>query len=130
VVDKFKIVTYTIHMDTTHFKTILSAKKDELESRLKTVGRQNPTNTGDWEAVEPENGRDRADETEVALGIEEFETNTAIVHQLEIELRAVTNALEKISSGTFGTCEVCGKEIEHDRLEAEPYAPTCEEHMK
>ncbi len=117
-------------MNTTHFKTALEVEKQKLEAELSTVGRKNPTNSADWEAVEPENGRDRADETEVADGIENFENNAGIVHQLEIQLTAVTKALERIDAGTYGTCEVCGKEIEHDRLEAEPAASTCTDHMK
>jgi DnaK suppressor protein len=34
-------------------------------------------------------------------------------------------ALERISEGSFGTCEECGTEIPEARLEAIPYAPLC-----
>jgi RNA polymerase-binding transcription factor DksA len=34
-----------------------------------------------------------------------------------------------MDSGSYGKCEVCGKAIEADRLEANPAAPTCKEHM-
>ena len=38
-------------------------------------------------------------------------------------------ALEKMEKGTYGICEVCNKPIEEDRLEANPAAKTCKEHM-
>lgn len=34
-------------------------------------------------------------------------------------------ALERISEGSYGTCEECGTEIPEARLEAIPYAPLC-----
>ena len=40
-------------------------------------------------------------------------------------LTAIDEALERIESGTFGTCGRCGKPIAEDRLEAIPYANRC-----
>lgn len=34
-------------------------------------------------------------------------------------------ALERIERGEFGTCVQCGKEINHERLEAVPHARLC-----
>jgi DnaK suppressor protein len=65
----------------------------------------------------------------VADAIEGLEINTAITEQLEMRLREVTLALEKIDAGTYGTCTVCGLAIEEDRLGANPAAPTCKLHM-
>ena len=42
----------------------------------------------------------------------------------------VENALSRIENGTYGECEVCGKDIEEKRLEALPYATLCMEHAK
>jgi DnaK suppressor protein len=49
-----------------------------------------------------------------------LEENTGIVNQLEKQLNEVISALERIEKGTYGICEVCGKEIEEDRLLANP----------
>ena len=35
----------------------------------------------------------------------------------------------KMEKETFGICEVCGKEIEEDRLLANPSARTCKKHL-
>lgn len=40
-------------------------------------------------------------------------------------LTAIDEALERIESGTFGTCGRCGKPIAEERLEAIPYANRC-----
>lgn len=42
----------------------------------------------------------------------------------------VENALSRIENGTYGECEVCGKQIEEQRLEALPYATLCMEHAE
>lgn len=116
-------------MDTSHFKTLLEEEKVKLEGELATVGRKNPENPADWEAVEKDTGRDTAEEGEVANSMEEFETNTAILNQLETRLGEVRIALKQIEAGTYGTCTVCGEKIEEDRLEANPAAATCKQHM-
>ena len=115
--------------DLKHYKELLLSEKENLEKELSSVGRKNPDNPADWEAVEPAEGIDRADEDEVAEGIGEYENNTAILKQLETRLSEVDGALERIEKGNYGKCQVCGKEIEEDRLKANPAAETCKTHM-
>ncbi|HJW01324.1 MAG TPA: TraR/DksA C4-type zinc finger protein, partial [Arthrobacter sp.] len=40
----------------------------------------------------------------------------------------VEAALQRISDGSYGVCEVCGKPIAEGRLEARPWTPYCLEH--
>ena len=120
---------YAISMDTTTFQKKLGAEKELVEKELATVGRRNPQNAGDWEATPSTDDRP-AERDEVADKLESFEENTAIVRQLEARLAEVKGALERIEAGTYGTCSVCGKEIEMERLEANPAATTCKAHMK
>ena len=115
--------------DTFVYKEKLETEKNKLERELATVGRKNPSNTKDWEAVEGDLQIDPAESAEVAEGITTFETNTAVVKELEIRLGEVNRALEKITRNTFGTCDVCKDMIEEDRLEANPAASTCKLHM-
>jgi RNA polymerase-binding transcription factor DksA len=117
-------------MEITHiYKEKLVAELALLEKELATVGRVNPENPADWQAVPADMDTMKADENEVADTIEEFEGNTAILKQLEIRYNEVKTALERIEAGTFGTCSVCNKPIESNRLEANPAANTCKEHM-
>ncbi|MCZ4089931.1 MULTISPECIES: TraR/DksA family transcriptional regulator [Sinorhizobium] len=42
------------------------------------------------------------------------------------EIRAIDAALDRIESGTFGTCVRCGEQISPERLHAVPHAPLCQ----
>jgi len=46
-------------------------------------------------------------------------------HSLELKLKDVKSALEKMENGKYGTCENCGKKITEERLFACPEAKTC-----
>jgi RNA polymerase-binding transcription factor DksA len=116
-------------MDTQKFKDRLQAELAVVEAELKTVGEQNPA-TGDWEGKEQamETMSPLADSNEAADKLEELATNRAINDNLEIRYNEVKDALARIEAGTYGTCEVCGMEIEEERLEANPAAKTCIAH--
>jgi len=111
------------------FKSNLEKEKILLEEELKTVGRINPSNPADWEAKPESLDIDQADRNEVADNVEGFENNIAILNNLEIKFNEVKDALNKIESGKYGICSVCGKEIEEERLLANPGATTCKKHM-
>lgn len=117
-------------LDLKHFKTKLEEEQAKLEGELKTVGRINPSNPNDWQAVPTDFETDTADRLEVAESIEQFEENTAILKELEIQLNDVKLALKKIDEGNYGICEEDGKLISNDRLEANPSARTCIDHAK
>lgn len=119
-------------MDTStqaHFKTLLQAEETKLEAELSTVGRINPENPGDWEPTPGDVHESSTDLNDFADTIETFETNTAVLKQLETQLSDVKDALAKIEEGTYGTCEICGAIIESGRLDANPAARTCVAHM-
>ncbi|MEI6480496.1 MAG: TraR/DksA C4-type zinc finger protein [bacterium] len=113
-----------------HFKEKLEKEKARLELELSSIGRRNPNNPSDWEAIVDDLDVLPADENEVADVFEELEENKSIITQLEAQLRQVDSALLKMEDKNFGVCEVCGKDIEDIRLEANPSAKTCMEHIK
>jgi RNA polymerase-binding transcription factor DksA len=113
-----------------NLKKQLEKEKKKLELELSTVGRINPDNPNDWEAVPSDMDDRSSDLNDFSDNIEAFETNTAILKQLETQLIDVKIALKKIDEGKYGICEVCGKEIGKERLEANPAARVCQDHMK
>lgn len=118
-------------IDYEHFKAKLEAEKKLLEKELEKVARVNPDNPSDWEATPPvDRDTSQADENTVADAIEGYEGNVAIVKTLEARYNDVKSGLDKIKHGVYGLCQVCQKEIETDRLEANPSARTCKEHME
>ena len=56
------------------------------------------------------------------------EKDFSLLEQLEAEIGDLDAALRKVEEGTYGICEVCGRSIEPDRLEALPGTRTCIEH--
>lgn len=117
-------------IDYEHFKKKLEDEKKEIEQELEKVGRRNPDNPGDWEPTPPtDRDTSQADENTVADAIEGYEDNAAIVNTLEKRYRDIKSGLDKIKHNVYGVCQVCGKEIEADRLEANPSARTCKEHV-
>jgi len=115
--------------DIKNYKEILEKQKAQLEVDLSGVGRRDPKNPNDWEATVTDLDVLPADENDVADMFEELEGNKALINTLEAQLREVDGALAKIDTDKFGVCEVCGKEIEEDRMEANPSAKTCKEHL-
>ena len=113
-----------------HYKDALTKELKNLDGELRTVGRVNPDNPKDWEPTPAAMNVERADSSEVAENISEYEEHTAVLKQLEIRYNEVKDALKRIEGGAFGLCSVCRKEIETGRLEANPAATTCTAHMK
>ena len=46
------------------------------------------------------------------------------------DIQAINNALARMKLGKYGSCEVCGKEIEVERLEAIPWTSVCSKHTR
>ncbi len=111
------------------YKTKLEEEKTKLELELSGVATKDPNNPSNWDPSLGEIVSPSADENEGADAIEDFEENMAITNSLEARLKDVTNALSNIETGKYGVCEVCGGEIEAERLEANPAARTCKAHI-
>ncbi len=117
-------------LDLKYFRSRLETELSALEAELKTVGRRNPSNPADWEAKGVDLNNDHADPNDVADELEEYEENSAILNELEIEYNEVKKALERIDGKTYGICGVCGNPIDPKRLEAFPAASACILHAK
>lgn len=55
----------------------------------------------------------------------ERERDTSVLQRVEAQLQEVDNAEARIEAGTYGTCELCGRPIGDERLEAMPMARYC-----
>lgn len=112
-------------MDTNIYKNKLEEEKKVLLEELNSIGKVDEN--GDWEAV-PEaemSTQEVQDEADMADKAEDYEKRSSILNSLEKRLGDINGALEKIEKNNYGTCEVCGGEIEKDRLEVNPSAKTC-----
>ncbi|WP_114202054.1 TraR/DksA family transcriptional regulator [Janibacter anophelis] len=102
-------------------RTALEAERRETLARLATL-------TGDFaaivEASEGSNADDEHDPEGSTIAFERSQVD-ALVRQARAHLEEVDAALARISGGTYGTCERCGRPIAAGRLEARPTARRC-----
>lgn len=115
--------------DTDTYKKILENELADLEEELKAIGVHDPKNLKDWVATPEGVNVPDADPNTSADRVEAWDERRGTVAVLEGRYNNLVRALEKIEAGTYGTCEVGGETIEADRLEANPAARTCKEHM-
>lgn len=59
-----------------------------------------------------------------SIAIERF-ADVAVHGQMLQQVAAIDAALERLDAGTYGVCQVCGRAIPDERLEAIPWAATC-----
>ncbi len=110
-------------------RSILEAEKQSLHTELSAIGVQN-TITGDWSAVPVEtDGEAESDYTDQADYVEDFESRSARLSEIEQRYKDVVDAIEKMDNGKYGFCEKSGEPIELDRLRANPSARTCKAMM-
>jgi len=106
----------------------LESEKQRLEQELKNFAVKDKTIKDNWK-TKPLNTEWGMKE-EVSDEAGDYENLLSVEESLEVKLRDVNNALEKIKKGSYGMCERCGKEIEEERLMAYPEAKTCVAHQE
>jgi len=79
----------------------------------------------DYDTRFPDFGGRSASPDEDANEIETYQNLLAVEYALELRLKDVSEALKKIKENNYGNCEICKKEIELNRLKANPAAKTC-----
>lgn len=102
-------------MNTEHFKKLLRDKERELQSNLAGLEGEGRA-SGDAEV------RDSTDDATSAQGVSEAFEEGALLSQT---LEQVRDALLRLQNGSYGTCTLCGRQIELARLEAIPWTPYC-----
>ena len=66
---------------------------------------------------------------EMGTETEDRERDVSVLEQVRGELADVADAYARLDAGTYGSCEVCGRPIGEERLEAIPAARRCAEHQ-
>jgi RNA polymerase-binding transcription factor DksA len=55
----------------------------------------------------------------------ERERDSSVLQRVEAQLAEIEGALGRLDAGSYGICELCGKPISDERLEAMPAARYC-----
>jgi RNA polymerase-binding transcription factor DksA len=116
-------------LDKKNIKEKLEKERDILVEELRGMGKLNPE-TGEWEATPEERDSKETDQNDMADRFEDFEARSSMMKALEPRLNNILKALKNINRESFGRCEVCKKDIEMARIEANPAARTCKAHLE
>ncbi|MCX5889415.1 MAG: TraR/DksA C4-type zinc finger protein [Deltaproteobacteria bacterium] len=104
----------------------LAEVKDRLLSRKRNlwleVKDQLKTSIGDGYQEMLATARDEEDQATVSLMAE---TSLTLLGPKRQELEAIEEALQRLETGSYGLCEVCGQPIQPKRLEIMPEASLC-----
>ena len=105
-------------------KQKLEKEKSLLEKELSDFATKDKTLKGNWDARPPKH-EENSDIEEESDETEEYDNLISIEQSLELKLKDVDIALDKIKNGSYGRCEKCNKEVEEERLKAYPEARLC-----
>ena len=105
------------------FKEKLENQKAMLTKELGSFATKDKNLKNNWDAKYP--NRENGNMEEEADEVQEYDNLLSLEHNLELRLKNVDLALEKIKNNAYGVCEKCGKEIGEERLQACPEARVC-----
>ncbi len=116
-------------LDKKKIKDTLEKERDILLEELRDMGKLN-TETDEWEAIPEELYSPESDQNDMADRFEDFEARSSMIKTLGPRLNNILKALKGLNKESFGKCEVCKKDVEMTRLEVNPAARTCKEHLE
>lgn len=96
-------------------RDILVKRRDALRKAL----------AGDLSLLKELNSQTSGDVADFALDSSYDEISSQLAEVESRELANIENALERITEGTYGKCEMCNQAIPMARLNALPYATLC-----
>lgn len=97
----------------------LEARKSQLESRRADL-------LGRMDRIETElDAHDEKDWEELAVEREGDEVLEDLGASAQTELRMIEAALDRMETGDYGFCTICGEAIAEERLDTIPATPFC-----
>ena len=105
----------------------LKEQKETLEQELSKFAEKDKDLKGDWDTKYPKaDGATGSSALEDAADqVEAYANLLPVEHNMELRLRDINLALEKIKKEAYGKCENCSKRIAEDRLKIYPEARYC-----
>lgn len=111
-------------MDPDRAREFLTAELADLDERARFAAdtRTEATSDPNEEGALGQHPGDYGTEVATAMDAE------LLVDTVDDQRRGIVDALARLDGGSYGTCAVCGRDIDDERLEARPEVPTCREH--
>ena len=103
------------------FREVLQEERQRVVDAIEYLHKENPG------SIEDETDDETTDNhlAETATVTVDREIDYTLEENSENVLLSIDGALERIQSGTYGTCLNCGQPISDDRLAAIPWATHC-----
>ena len=109
----------------TELKGKLENKKQILKNQLSKIAKKDKNLKDDYDAQFENFDGEVMDISNEATEVSNYQNKLSLEATLELQLRDVRKALDRIKQGKYGQCEKCGKDIKPERLEALPHAGVC-----
>ena len=109
-------------VDTDLFKARLLEERQRVVDAIDNIHAENPGSLGD--ETEELTFQDNHP-GDVATATFDREMATTLEDNSSHVLSEIDAALERIETGTFGTCQACGGPVGEERLDALPWATLC-----
>lgn len=109
-------------------KEKLKKQKEEIEKELSHFAKKDENLEHDWDTKYPKMAQGSTGSNaleEAADEVEQYANMLPIEHNLELRLKDIDFALEKIKKGNYGFCENCKKKTNEERLKVYPEARFC-----
>ena len=110
-------------IDMHHFRTMLLEERERVQKAITNLRDDHPGSLDD--EVEEIAGTSDNHLGETASATLGREIDYTLGENSEHLLSEIEAALERVESGTYGTCARCGRTIPPERLEANPWASLC-----
>ena len=109
-------------VDTERFRQMLLEERDRVRSAIENIRRENPGSMEEETGEETHFDQHLAD---AATVMHDRELDYTLEENSDTVLGRIEAALGRIDAGTYGTCRVCGRPIDPERLEAQPWTDLC-----
>ncbi len=101
--------------DLAYFRNILNERKSQIKKNISD-------STKEMESLNVSEASDEVDQASISI---DRNIEQVITSQQSRELSEIEYAINKISNGTYGVCEMCEEEIRVPRLKVKPHAKYC-----
>jgi RNA polymerase-binding transcription factor DksA len=106
-----------------HARELLTAELAELDEQARfAAGTRAESADPNEEGAVGQHPGDYGSEVAAAMD------NELLEDTVKEQRRRILRALERLDDGSYGSCAVCRKPIDDERLQARPEAETCREH--
>jgi len=108
-------------------KENLNKDKEQTEKELESFSTKSKDRKDDWNTKFPRysDGGSHDDLDIAAEEVEDYFDILPLEYVLEVRLKNINSALEKINKNKYGFCEKCRKEIPIERLMVSPESRYC-----